>query len=155
MLEAVPAGIFSRNWVARWPGGPTAEIRVSGMRERAEFTLDGRRFRLGRERLLGGAFLLEDEHGTIARAVKPSAWRRRFELGAEGEEWALEADSVWSRSFSLVRRGERVGTVGRSGVFRRRAWAELPDGWPPEVQLFVFWLALVLWRRADAAAAAS
>lgn len=65
------------------------------------------------------------------------------------------SDSTWSSSFSIVRGGERVGTVGRSGLFRRRAWAEFPDGWPPEVQLFTFWLALVLWRRGDAAAAAS
>ena len=52
--------------------------------------------------------------------------------------------------------GRAVGAITPASAWSRRASAELPAALPLPVQVFVVWLAMLLWKREqDAAAAAS
>jgi hypothetical protein len=90
-------------------------------------------------------------------AEKPSAWKNRFSFEHDGYRYELEKESVWKSDLVLSR--EDLGTVGyvrRKSVYFKREWeAEIPDELPPEVGAFVVWLAVLLARRADSAAASS
>jgi hypothetical protein len=43
--------------------------------------------------------------------------------------------------------GAPVGTIARTGFFRAKRTADLPDDLPLEVQAFLIWLVLLVWRR--------
>jgi hypothetical protein len=66
----------------------------------------------------------------------------------------MRRKSVWSREF-LVQNGEEiVGTIRPASAFSRRVQVTLPAEWPLQFQIFVFWLAIVSWRRTQRAATA-
>lgn len=149
MLEAVPKRLFSTDYLLRSPDGDFAELDVSGWRERAEFELDGAAYRLYREGMVSGAFVLERDGVAAARAWKPSAFRSTFELDAGGRALTLRRASLFRRRFALLDGGREVGSVGPAGLFSRRVRVDLPAALPFALQIFVFWLVLLMWERYD------
>jgi hypothetical protein len=154
MLEMVPRNLFSNDYVVRLPEHAATVLDISNWRERGEFELDGAHYRLYREGRMSGAFILERDGAIIARATKPSVLRPRFDLELGGRPLILRRLSAFSRRFGVFAGDVQIGTIGRAGFVTRRANLDLPGDWPVAVQLFVFWLVLVIWRR-EAAAAAS
>ena len=152
MIVAVPKGWFSSDYRLQQPHGTVTEIDVSGWREKAEFEVHGGQYRLSREGLASGAFVLESDGKMLARAVKPSAFRARFQVQFGGRTFELRRGG-WSSNFGLFDGATQVGSIRRAGMFTRRAIIELPHDWPLAAQVFVFWLALVIWNRDQAAAA--
>lgn len=154
MLQAAPKGMFSNDYVMTSHDGRLAEIDVSNWRERAEFVVDGRTYRLAREGR-AGAFQLLDGDTVVARAEKPSAFSSQFNLYSGNETLVLRKLSMWSRGFGLYHGDREIGRIAPTGAFSRKAAVQLPEEWPLPVQVFVFWLVLVIWRREAAAAAAT
>ncbi|MBW3571579.1 MAG: hypothetical protein KY467_10775 [Gemmatimonadetes bacterium] len=150
MIEAVPTGLFSNGFRLQQPHGTVAELHVSGWREKAEFAMHGGRYRLYRQGFASGAFVLEGNGRILARAVKPSAFRARFHVEVGGRTFELRR-TAWSGNFGLFDGGTQVGTIRRAGMFTRRAIIDLPGDWPLAAQVFVFWLALVIWNRDQSA----
>jgi hypothetical protein len=154
VIEAVPKRWFSNDYRLLQPHGPVAELDVSGWKEAAEFDVAGGRYRLYRERMASGAFVLEGSGGIVARAVKPSALKARFEIQIGGRLFALRRPRWWRSDFALFEGQTQVGSVRRAGAFTRRTIIDLPHDLPLAAQVFVFWLALVIWTREAAAASA-
>jgi hypothetical protein len=154
MLEAAPRHFLSNDFVLMSSDRAVALLDVSSWRERAEFELEGVSYRLYREGFMSGAFVLERAGVVIARATKPSVFRARFELDINGRSFMLRKISAFSRRFGIFADDRQVGEIRPAGLFTRRVVLELPSDWPTAVQLFVFWLALVIWNR-EARAAAS
>jgi hypothetical protein len=155
MLEAVPKNVFSTDYIVHIPGRTSAMVDVSLWRDAADLEIEGVSYRFHRERLMSGAFLLERDGVVIAKAVKPSAFRARFEVDFGGRTFVVRMVSVWRRQFGVFSGEQRVGVIRPAGLFTRRALIELPRDWPVAFELFVFWLVLLMWRRQAAAAAAS
>jgi hypothetical protein len=153
MLEAVPKKTFSNDFILRSTDQNVAELSVSSWRERAEFNIDGVPHRLYRDGLTG-PFVLEKAGTVVVRAVKPSAFRCLFQLDLGGVSLTLRKLSMFSRRFGLFSGDQQVGEIRPAGHFTRRAILDLPSDWPVALQLFVFWLALMIWNR-EAAAASS
>ena len=97
MLRAVPRNVFSWDFSIQANGAAVAEIDQSWFRERGEFVLDGRRFTVYRESWMGGDFILESDTGVIARAVKPNAFLRMFEVEHEGRTFGDQVEYVGNR----------------------------------------------------------
>ena len=152
MLEATPKHIFSNDFVVRSPLGSTT-LDISSWRERARFELGGVPHQLYREGMMSGAFVLERAGVVIARAMKPSAFRSTFEIEFSGQRYTLRKLSAFSRGFGVFAGDRQVGSVAPAGLFTRRTIADLPSEWPDAVELFVFWLVIVMWNRQQAAAA--
>lgn len=152
MLEATRRHLFSSDFVVRSPSGATVELDVAVWRERAEFDVDGARHRLYREGRMRGAFVLERAGFPLAKAIKPSAFKTRFEIEFQGRTYVLRKRSVFSRRFIVTLGEQEVGGIRPAGLFSRRTFVDLPPDWPLAVKLFVFWLVLIIWKREAAAA---
>ncbi len=110
-------------------------------------------YRVYREGLCSGAFVLESNGTVVARANKPSAWTRRFVLEFGGTQFELKPQSAFTRGYKLIN-GERiVGTLSPASFLSRKINVELPEDLPIQIRAFVVWLTVLLWRR-DASAAA-
>jgi hypothetical protein len=150
VIEAVPQGWFSNSYRLQQPHGTVAELDVSNWREKAEFDVEGGHYRLYREGFASGAFVLERDGKTVARALKPSAFRARFQVEIGGRAFELRRGG-WTSNFGVFDGERQVGSIRRAAMFTRRAIIDLPDAWPLAAQVFVFWLVLVIWIRDQAA----
>jgi hypothetical protein len=155
MLEAKPLGLFSRDFDVESEGRKIAFLDVALWREAGEVLIEDQPYKLYREGLMSGAFVLEKEGRIVARAMKTSAFRAHFDLELRSHRCSLTRTSLFGRSFSVLQGSEVIGSIRPAGVFTRRAIIDLPRDWPTPVQVFVFWLVLVIWNRDRSAAAAS
>ena len=156
MLRAVPKGWFSWDFTIFDGERAIGTIDLAWVREAGELSLDGATYRVYREGLLGGAFILEKDGQVLARADKPSALTRSFTVEYNGTRYTLEAESALRQKFVLSRAGREIGAVRPEHAFTYRAIIDLPEDMALPVKVFVTWLAVILWKRdAEASASAS
>jgi hypothetical protein len=124
-----------------------ALMDLSSLGEQGRLTIDGVSYRVYREGLGHGDFLLERDGSVLIRATKPSAFKNRFVIRHDGQCYELTRPSFWQRRF-VVRSGtSEIGSLDPTSVWRRDAVVTLPEQWPVPLKVFVMWLALILWRR--------
>jgi hypothetical protein len=155
MLTAVPKGWCSPSYRVLENNAPLAIVHLSSYREAGDLEIQGANYRVYREGLFSGAFLLEEHGSVLARAEKPSALLRRFEVEHNGKNYLLEAESIMTRTFVLSEAGIQIGSIYAQHSLTRRSVVDLPEGIPLPVRLFMFWLVMILWKRASDASAAS
>ena len=149
MLRAVPKGWFSSAYKVLDNDIAVATIDPSFLREAAELTIQGSSYSLYREGLMSGAFILKSGSSILARALKPSALYRSFQVEQGAKQYTLEAETVLSKRFVLFEGGVRVGAVYPERALTRKAVVDFPDEIPLAVRVFMFWLVLILWNRSD------
>ncbi len=153
MLRAAPHGIFSWDFtVYDAAGSPVAEIDMAAFREKAEVMIGEVACRVYREGWMSGPFVLESGGHVLMRAVKPSAFRRSFDLAYDDCRYTLRARSAFGRTFVLLEEERLLGTVAPDHAFTRKLTAELPEAMPLAVRVFILWLVILLWKRAAEAA---
>lgn len=156
MLQLVPQNWFSWNFDILDDDHLVASIKVSSLPETGTFSLDGADYRARREGMFSGDFLLEGNAQTIAHAQKPSAFLSTFEIQYSDRSYTLKKESVVGRSFVLFDGDREVGSIRPEGFLSRKSAVSLPATMPRPVQVFVLWLAILIWRReANAGAAAA
>ena len=155
MLYARPKGLLSNSFRITDAGGDlVAELAVAFVKEGGQLHHDGKVYRLEREGLMSGPLRLIDGHEVLYEASKPSMIRNRFMVTVRKADLELSPVSFWMRGFRLVGPDwAELGTIRRPSLLSRRALIDLDDRVPVEAQLFLFFLANVLWRRADNSAA--
>jgi hypothetical protein len=149
MLQMVPAHWFSWNFTVTAGSRPVADIATSWWCEKGRLTVDGATYRVYREAPMCGAFVLEDAGGVLARAEKPSVFRREFVIEHAGRVLTLRPTSMFRRAFALVDGSREVGSVAPRSAFTRKAAADLPDDLPLPVRAFIVWLVVISWRRSQ------
>ncbi len=156
MLTAIPKNWFSWDFAVQEGEKPVAKLDLSLWREKGTLTIEGKDYRVYREGLLRGEFCLECEGKILARAEKPSAFRRSYIVSHAGREYTLQARSPWRRPFILLQGSQEIGSIAPQRIFTRKANADLPDSLPLPLRVFLLWLTVILWKReAESAAAAS
>jgi len=155
MLKVIPKSWFSWDFVITEGASPIADIDVSWWREKGVLTVRGSRYDVYREGMMSGAFILESSGSILARAEKPSAFRRSFELEYGKKLYILRAESAFGRKFVLIEGDREVGWLSPNGVFTRQATSDLPEEIPLPVQVFMIWLVVILWKRESDSAGAS
>lgn len=157
MLRAVANGWFSYDFtVVDGTGATVAQVDLSNWKETAKLEVAGARYE-ARHKSWDTEFVLQREDGEVELvAEKPSAWKDRFAFEYGGNRYELKKRSVWNSDLVLSRDGVgAVGSIGPRGMFRREWVADLPGELPPEVGVFLLWLAVVLTQRADSAESAT
>lgn len=154
-LQANPHSFFSWDFTVLRAGATIAEVDMAWVRERAEFEVADRTYHVHRESLTQGIFVLRSADQVLARARKVSPFSRAFEIEYQGRKLRLRAASVLRREFELLENDARIGRIGPTSWVGRKAVIDLPDEIPIPVQVFLFWLVAVLWRRAAGAATSS
>lgn len=151
MLFANPIHIASRTFEVRNVDRSIGRLSIGWFLDDGSITLAGQELRLRRQGLYAGRFELKSAGNVIATAVKPSFFRNRFEIEFGKTSVVLERVGLGSRSF-LVRRGPEVlGRISPAHALSRKAIIDLPSDWPPALQLFMFWLVLIIWKRLNSA----
>jgi len=150
MLRAEPSSWFSWNYDVRDGGQAVCTLSNRFGRSAGSFDLAGSRFAIHREPRWGD-FVLTGATGEIARAKKTSMVTFHFRVSVNGAAYDFDADSMFSRNFPLRHEGSRggreLGAVRSERFFSRTALAELPETIPPDLQIFLIWLVLLIWRR--------
>jgi hypothetical protein len=156
MLRASPVGWFSWNFILSEDGERLAEINLAWLREAGQLSVGEESYRVYREGIMSGAFVLEKDGTKLARAEKPSALYRSFNVYCGDKVYILEAESAFRRKFVLNSGGERVGSIYPEGTLTRKCIVDLPEGIPLAVRTFIVWLVIILWKReSDSAAVAA
>ncbi|MDP9201581.1 MAG: hypothetical protein M3P26_06570 [Gemmatimonadota bacterium] len=153
MLEAIPTNIFSTTFRLQQQNQLLGEVATSIWREKGRLELEDGTYKTYREGLFSGDFLLEHNGKVVARASKPSALQNRFEVELPNRRLVLRKLSVWNRRFGLFDGEQQIGSIYPLGVFTRRSNIDLPADWPLAIRVFLFWLAFVIWKRQNQAAA--
>jgi hypothetical protein len=123
-----------------------AEFNLSWWREKGVVWVDGVDYHLYRETALGD-FVLQHAGSVIARATKPSAFRREFIIRYQEKPYTLRAKAAFSRTFLVFDGSTEVGSIVPENYVRRRATVTLPDDWPLHLKSFAMWLTIVHWKR--------
>ena len=136
-----------------------ANLDLAWFRDEGEFAIQGRTFEIFLE-VRKTTFkdlvldeddppiLLREDGRTIASATKPSAFRRSFDVVFDQTDYKLEAVAPFVRRFVLRKDFRVVGSIHPVHCIGRKAIVELPEYLPLEVQLFIAWLVIMLWKRA-------
>ncbi len=148
MLEARPKGLFSWRFQLCEGQRLVATMDMAWLSEGGSFTWEGTGYALSRESLWSGDFVLTGHGETLARATKPSAFLRRFDVYVGPCTLTLEAVSPLSSAFHLLEDGSVVGAVTPRHVFSRCCIVDFPDELPMPVKVFMFWLVALMWHRA-------
>ena len=155
MLRAVPKSWFSSGYKVLDNNSTVAIVELSISREAGTLTIQGTTYNAYREALLSGAFILEKDGSILARAIKPSAVYRSFQVELEGKKYTLEAESIGRRKFVLSENGVRVGSVSPEHSLTRKSVVDFPQEISLPGRIFLFWLVMIMWKRATDATAAS
>jgi hypothetical protein len=151
MLTAKPTSIFSWCFVVCRDGVEIAEIDTAWLYEGGTLHCDGDTYRLGKAGVFSGEFFLEKAGVRMATARKTTLIRR-FAIEYGGETFTFRAESPLTRSFVLESAGGIMGRIAPDHPFTRRSSIRMLDELPVAVQLWLFWLAVLMWRRAAASA---
>ena len=147
MIEARPRNFFSRHYSLEAAGQTVAELDASRFKEAAALTVGGAPYRLFREGLFSGDFVLEKDGRPLLKASKPSAFRSQFDFELDGRLYSLKRASFLGKTFEVRQSDRVVGSVAKVSLFSRRATIDLPAAWPVPEQAFLFWLVLLIWKR--------
>jgi hypothetical protein len=155
-LRAIPKSWFSRDFYVLDGARQVAVMDLSKWREQGLLMVEGTPYKVYRERLMSGAFILETAGSVVVRAEKPSAFLRRFLIEYQGRQFMLQAKSVFGREFTLFDGPSEIGSIAPEGIFSRRAEVRLPEELPLPLKAFILWLVLIIWNRdSDSGPAAS
>ena len=155
MLELEPTRLFSWAFTVADDGKPLGTLDISAWRERGDVTAAGQTFTVVRKGFVSSDFRLESRGTILATATKPSVFGREFAVTFSGRTLRLQPRSPWGRALALLEGEREVGDVRPRRIWSRRATATLPDTLPLSVRFFVLWLAVLIWKRDDDAAAAT
>lgn len=147
MLTLVPEHWYSWDFRVLEDGREVARLDRAWARERGTFQLGPDTFEIARTSMLRGAFMLKRRTTVLARAEKPSVFRRAFDVRVGATPFRVESVSAFRREFRVLRVGMEIGTIRPVGAFRRTAVVDLPDTVALPVRLFLAFLVLVLWKR--------
>ncbi len=143
MLQAIPKALFSRGFTVVDGAQTVADLERSWWTERGVLTVQGAPFKVYREGMIFGPFLLETEEAVVARAaLKTRLFGNAFAIEHAGMQYSLRTKGKGCTLLNGL--GEKIGALySDSG---RGTKIDLPDELPLVVRVFVFWLALNLWK---------
>jgi len=146
VLTLTPRNWFSWNFSVLDGERALADVNLSSWRERGTLSIDGVEYSIHRESPLGD-FILEQSGSVLARAEKPSAFKRAFIIRYKQKPYTLKAESIFRQTFVLLDGEHQIGSIVRESVWTRQSAVTLPDDWPLPVKSFAIWLTIMHWRR--------
>lgn len=152
MIYAVPGSIFSWGFELFQNNRLLAVIDTGHLVDGGNLEYDGVKYRLNRNGFLSSGFTLSDDSSTIATAEK-TPFARSFRVDHTGRTYTLKAASIFTRKFIVQTEGDTIGVIYPEHPFTRKCIIDLPPDTPIPLQLFMFWLVALMWRRAQNAAA--
>ncbi|MEM8719562.1 MAG: hypothetical protein AAGE84_09675 [Cyanobacteria bacterium P01_G01_bin.39] len=146
-LTCLPRSIFSWNYsVIDVDNNTKALVNFNFASEQGSIILDLNDYKI-QHRWLSGEWLLKIDDEVVATAIKPNPLTRFFEVTYEDKIVILKAESPFSRTF-LIEQNEILGVIEPTHLFTRRAAVNCSSSIRIPIQIFLFWLTVLMWRRA-------
>lgn len=135
-------------------GSPIASVRQSRWRERAELTVEGQAWVFAAE---GGQRVgtCPDQPGRRFTARRPPVGRSGWELECDAAGYELLTPPLFSSTIDVCRNGEPLGSGRRVRFWSRRPVLEVDPSVPTEHQVFLLWVAFLMYWRQQRAATSS
>ncbi len=124
-----------------------AQFDFGWWRSRGEIVIDRAVYQIQREGFFTGDFVMRKGTETVVSATKPSFSQRRFWIVYDDVAYILASRSSFERKFILQADGIEVGAVRPNGLLSRTAIVDLPPDMPLDLQMFLTWLAVMMWKR--------
>ena len=154
MLYAVPKSIFSWGFEVYNENTLLAVIDMAWLIEGGDFQYENSTYCLRKAGMLSGNFSLENDGHVIAQAKK-TPLIRCFEVKNDYKDYILTAVSPFTRRFVLKQNEQVVGNITPNHPLTRKCVTNLPNDISVPSRLFMFWLVLLMWRRAAHSTAAT
>ena len=146
-FQARPKHLFSWGFDLFVDGVFLTTMDMGWFHEGGFFSWQDTQYRLGREGFRSGEFFLEANGELTAHATKLSPFLRRFVIAVQSREMEFSAASPFVRAFKLVEEGSIIGSIRPKHPFTRECSIDLPDDLSIPERVFIFWLAVLMWRR--------
>lgn len=146
MLTCLPQSICSWNYLITEPD-IAASIEFDFWTEQGKITL-GSDLYFVQHTWLSGEWSFVSENSILALAVKPNPFTRIFQISCGNDSLILKAESPLTRSFLIEQSSVLLGTISPMHPFTRRAFIDCSQSLAIPIQLFLFWLVVLMWRRA-------
>lgn len=147
VLTLQPRNWFTWNFSVLDGERSLAYVHLSSWRDAGTLSVEGVEYVISRETLLGD-FLLQQSGSVLARATKPSMFRRSFIIRFKERSYTLQAQSAFRRAFVLLDGAQKeIGSIVPTSMWTRKSVVTLPDDWPLAVKSFAMWLTIVHWKR--------
>jgi hypothetical protein len=150
MLRARRRGIFRREYEVSSDGTQVTSL-TGGRRESCEFSVADKAYRV--ERVDRRRFRLIAADGHVATAERRSG--REWVIQAATGNLTLVKPSLWRSGWEIRQRGSTRGEIRHDGAFKRTFSAGVPADVPMPVAIFALYVALAIFERQAAAAAAA
>jgi hypothetical protein len=147
MLTATPKHLFSWDYAISAGQETLADIDLGWWGEKATLRIDGKDYKVYRERAFGGRFLMETDGIVVASAEKPSSLRRRVIIAYANASYELKPRDMLTRTFDLYCDGALIGSLSANGLLTRKMTVDLPESLPLPLRVFAVWVTVILWRR--------
>ncbi len=142
-FELTPHNVFSQDYKVEVDGQQLADITQAWLIQGGQLTYAGKQYKLYREES-SGAFLLEEQDRIIARAKKN--FTPSFDINYNSAQYTLTA-KVRERTSTLEQGTQIIGSVDpKKKSLSRKSIASFPDSFPRAVQIFIVWLAILLYH---------
>lgn len=149
MLRARRRGFFRREYEVSSDDAQVTTL-TGGRRESCEFSLADKAYRV--EKVDRRRFRLTGPDGRVAIAERRTG--REWAIQAPSGNLTLVKPSVWRSGWEIRQRGTTQGEIRHDGAFKRTYSAGVPADVPLPVAIFALYMALVIFERQAAAAAA-
>lgn len=124
-----------------------ASTKFNFWNEQGSFVLAGNHYRI-EHAWLSAEWSLNLEGEAVALAVKPNPLTRFFEVFYANQKLVLRAESPLTRTFLIEQDEQVLGTIQPMHLFTRRALVDCSSSVAMPVQIFLFWLTVLMWKRA-------
>ena len=148
MMRCIPQSIFT--WDFRVEGSETggASLSFNFFTEQGTIRYGRTQYTVHKHGPFSGEWTLDDPAGrTYARALKTNPFTRVFEVHEPGGVFLLKAVPML-RSFDIYQNGRAVGSICPQHFLTRATTIDCGPALTEPGQLFCFWLAALMWRRA-------
>ena len=146
-INCIPDSIISWNYFLQGPGHE-AIWQKKLTSEQGSILIDGVFYTIKKHGVTSCKWTIERNGEVVYTGIKPSAFRRSFQIEGMGKTYDLGPLSVFSRSMYFSCEGTVLALISPKHAFTRKAEIEILQDdadFPPIV--FAFWLTILTWRR--------
>ena len=128
------------------------QLKISAFKGKGTFALDGEEFSIEPKGFFQSDAVLKKGTAVIAKILKPSLLRRRFEISSAGHRLVLESRGWTGREYRLLLGNQEVGSIKREGFAGRKYLLDFPEDVPIFLQVLMAYIVASQAKREAAAA---
>ena len=150
--RAFPQSIWNWNYTLKQGRREIIDITNRTWREAGTLKFEDESLEVRRVSMWKSTYEMLRRREVIAKARRPNAFYRRFDIEFGERDFELRAVSAWRREMCLYEGRREIGSWRPEGIMSRRIEIEVDEELPLPALGFATWLVMVQWRHQHQAA---